>query len=236
MATSDSSPARGLRGFWSLWITQFQGAFSDNVFKNLVIFLVLGLGLSTAQRDLLVPLIGALFALPFILFSMTGGWLADRLSKRTVTIGTKLLELVVMTLGLVGLATDNIPLLLGGVFLMGAQSAFFGPSKYGLLPELLPEERLSWGNGVLQLGTYVAVITGTMLAGWLSDTFRGRQQVSALLLIGLAGCGLVASLGITRVAAANPAKKFRLNLLAEDRKSTRLNSSHSSVSRMPSSA
>jgi acyl-[acyl-carrier-protein]-phospholipid O-acyltransferase/long-chain-fatty-acid--[acyl-carrier-protein] ligase len=213
--TDDSLQGNRLRGFWSLWVTQFQGAFSDNVFKNLVIFIILGLGLSQHTRDLLVPVVGALFAVPFILFSMTGGWLADRFSKRTVTVGVKILEIAVMLLGLAGLASGNVPLLLAGVFLMGAQSAFFGPSKYGLLPELLPEERLSWGNGVLQLGTFVSVILGTVLAGWLSDEFRGRQQWSGAILVGLAGAGLIASLGITRVPAANPTKPFRANIFGD---------------------
>ena len=141
-------------GFWSLIATQFQGAFSDSAFKNLVIFLIVGMGLSQQERDTLVPSVGILYGLPFLLFSMTGGFLADRFSKRAVTIGTKGMEISVMLLAVAGLATANIYFLFAVVFLMSTQSALFGPSKYGLLPELLPSKRLSWGNGVIELGTF----------------------------------------------------------------------------------
>ncbi len=93
----DGGPSRGTIGFWSLIVTQFQGAFNDNALKFLVIYLVVDLGLPQQQRDWLVLVVGALFALPFILFSMTGGFLADRYSKRSVTIGTKFLELAAMS-------------------------------------------------------------------------------------------------------------------------------------------
>jgi MFS family permease len=140
-----------LRGFWSLFVTQFQGAFSDNTLKWLAIFLITGMGFSNGQRDQLVGVVGALFAVPFIVFSMAGGFLADRFSKRTVTIGVKIFEIFVMLLALTGLATDHLILTIACVFLMGVHSAIFGPSKYGLLPELLPEKKLSWGNGVVEL-------------------------------------------------------------------------------------
>ena len=86
------------RGFWALFITQFQGAFSDNVLKWLAIYLVTGLGLSKGDRDQLVSVVGFLFAVPFIVFSMPAGFLADRFSKRTVTLGVKGFELLVMSL------------------------------------------------------------------------------------------------------------------------------------------
>ena len=149
-------PISWRRGFWSLVVTQFQGAFNDNAYKNLVVFLILGTGLAKADRDRLVLVAGALFSVPFILFSMTGGFLADRLSKRTVTIGTKLFEIVVMALAAAGLAWQSLHLEMAAIFLASTQAAFFGPSKYGLLPELLPEPKLSWGNGVIELGTFLA--------------------------------------------------------------------------------
>ena len=120
-----------------------------------------------------------------------------------------------MMLGLVGLAISNVPLLIGVVFLMSMQSAFFGPSKYGLLPELLPEEELSWGNGVLQLGTNVAIIIGTVVAGLLSEAFRGRQYISGGVLVALACVGLYFSSRITRVPAADPQRKFRANPIGD---------------------
>jgi len=131
-------PARWAVGFWSLIVTQFQGAFNDNALKFLVIYLVVDLGLPQQQRDWLVLVVGALFALPFILFSMTGGFLADRYSKRSVTIATKWLELAAMSFALVALARGSFLLETIGVFVISSQAALFGPSKYGLLPEMRP--------------------------------------------------------------------------------------------------
>jgi acyl-[acyl-carrier-protein]-phospholipid O-acyltransferase/long-chain-fatty-acid--[acyl-carrier-protein] ligase len=221
MADSAQSPApeptiSWRRGFWSLFVTQFQGAFSDNVYKFLVTFLIIGAyGLTTDQRDRLAPVVGALFALPFILFSMAGGYLADRYSKRSVAIGVKMAEILIMTFGLLGFWFNSVPLLILGVFLMSCHSAFFGPTKYGLLPELLPDQRLSWGNGVLSLGTFVAIISGTVLAGVLSDAFKRDQRLSGAILIGLAAFGLVTACGISRVPPANTLKSFRINFVPE---------------------
>ena len=105
------------RGFWMLIATQFQGALNENGLKQLVVFIVLGMGLQQADRDRLVLVVGALFAIPYILFSMSGGFLADRFSKRTVTIGTKLLEVGVMLLAIAGLAQQNLNLEFAAVFL-----------------------------------------------------------------------------------------------------------------------
>jgi acyl-[acyl-carrier-protein]-phospholipid O-acyltransferase/long-chain-fatty-acid--[acyl-carrier-protein] ligase len=212
---TDLTPAVRQRGFWWLFITQFQGAFSDNVLKWLVISMITGMGFSNDKRDQLVGVVGALFALPFILFSMAGGYFADRFSKRTVTIGIKLFEIIVMLLALCGLAANQLYVAIACVFLMEVHSAIFGPSKYGLLPELLPERKLSWGNGVLELGTFVSIIGGTVVGASLCKTFAGKQAWSGVVLIVLAGFGLGTSLGISKVPAADPAKKFRPNFLAD---------------------
>ena len=164
--TSDNpqSPIRApqsSRGFWALIVTQFQGAFSDNARKWLAIFLITQAVTSAGERDRLVMIVGGLFAVPFILFSMAGGFLADRFSKRRVILGVKVFEIFVMLLALVSLAGHQLYLTIFCVFLMGVHSAIFGPSKYGLLPELLPEKKLSWGNGVLEFGTFIAIIAGT---------------------------------------------------------------------------
>ena len=209
-------PQGSLRGFWALFVTQFQGAFSDNTLKWLAIFLITATpNFTSEKRDQLIGVVGALFALPFILFSMTGGFLADRFSKRSVTLGVKVFEIFVMLLALAGLATNQLYVTVASVFLMGVHSAIFGPSKYGLLPELLPERKLSWGNGVLELGTFVSIIGGTVAGGWLCKTFASQQAWSGVLLITLAGLGLLASFGISRVPAADPDKKFRANFLAD---------------------
>ncbi len=211
--TTSERPWR--RGFWSLIVTQFQGAFSDNALKTLVTFIGLSVAASKSQREMIVPLLGILFSAPFILFSMAGGFLADRFSKRTVTIGVKTFEIGVMMIALAGLWANRLPVAMAAVCLMGVHSAFFGPSKYGLLPELLPEQRLSWGNGVLELGTFVAIISGGAIAGWLFKWFHGRQEYSAVVFLSLAFVGLICSLGITRVPAADPEKKFRANFLGD---------------------
>jgi acyl-[acyl-carrier-protein]-phospholipid O-acyltransferase / long-chain-fatty-acid--[acyl-carrier-protein] ligase len=214
--TDTSQEVGSLRGFWALIVTQFQGAFSDNVLKNLVVFVaIFGTTMTSAQQHQFGESIGALFSLPFILFSMAGGYLADRFSKRSVMLGVKVFELAIMSLVLAGLWTLNHHILLACVFLMGTHSAFFGPSKYGSLPELLPERKLSWGNGLLELGTFMAIILGTVAAAVLSQKLDHRQWISGFILIALAIFGFAACFGITRVPAADPAKKFNANFPAE---------------------
>ena len=197
------------RGFWSLIATQFQGAFNENALKFLTIYLVLALVKDKAQRDQLEFLVGVLFAAPFILFSLSGGYLADRFSKRSVTIWTKFFEIAVMLLAVLALAGPNFPLALAAIFLVCTQGALFGPSKYGLLPELLPAERLSWGNGVLELGTFLGIIAGSVCGALLADAFKGHQIYSGALLFIFTGVGLLCSLGISHVPAADPAKTFQ---------------------------
>ena len=181
--------------------------------KNLAIFMLVAMNLTLAEKHRNSELVGALFSLPFILFSMAGGFLADRFSKRTISVGVKVFEIAVMLLALAGLIRESMPVLLVCVFLMGVHSAFFGPSKYGLLPELLPEKKLSWGNGLLEFGTYTAIILGTVAAGLMAEHFRGHQGRSGVILIALAFIGLTVSLGITRIPAADPNRKFHANFL-----------------------
>jgi acyl-[acyl-carrier-protein]-phospholipid O-acyltransferase/long-chain-fatty-acid--[acyl-carrier-protein] ligase len=196
-------------------VTQFQGAFNDNALKFLVIYLIVARDFPSGTRDQLVLLVGALFALPYILFSLAGGYLADRYSKRSVTIGTKIFEIGVMIFALASLAASNVVMECAAVFLISTQGALFGPSKYGLLPELLPVSELSWANGVIELGTFIAAITATMAAGFLAVAFRGRQMWSGAILLGFTLIGLATSFGISRVPAADPARRFRTNPLAD---------------------
>lgn len=204
-------PSNWRRGFWSLIVTQFQTGFNDNGLKFLVIYLVIGMNLAKAQQDKLVPLVNALFAIPFILFSMAGGNLADRYSKRSVTIGTKLFEFAIMAFFIVSLALRNLPMECAGVFLMSTEGALFGPSKYGLLPELLPEPKLSWGNGIIEFGTFLSGIAGVAVAGFLADAYRGREAIAGVILLACTCFGLFTSLGISRLPAAAPEKQFRWN-------------------------
>jgi len=202
-------------GFWSLIATQFQGAFNDNALKFLIIYLIIGTNLSSDKAEAEVLLVGVLFAAPFILFSMTGGFLADRFSKRTVTIGTKLFEIGVMLFAIVGFAQHSMTMSLAALFLASTQGALFGPSKYGLLPELLPEDRLSWGNGVIELGTFLAAIAGTLVGVNLSKWFEGRQEYSGVCFLAFSVVGLVTSLGISKVPAADPERRFPFNFLGD---------------------
>jgi acyl-[acyl-carrier-protein]-phospholipid O-acyltransferase / long-chain-fatty-acid--[acyl-carrier-protein] ligase len=207
--------SRSSRGFWFLIATQFQGAFNENGLKNLVVFIILATIAHQASRDRLVLIVGTLFSLPFILFSMAGGFLADRYSKRNVTIGTKCVELAVMLLAMVGLGRHSLALEMAAVFLASTQAALFGPSKYGLLPELLPESKLSWGNGVIELGTFLAVIAGGISGAFFADFFQGHQAWSGAIFLAFSACGLLFSLGISKVPAADPRKAFRANPLGD---------------------
>jgi len=223
--------------FWALIITQFQGAFSLNVLRYLLSFMVLGLALDEGHRNSLASLISLLFFIPLVLFSMAGGFLADRFSKRRVTMATKVIEIVAMVVAIFaltaaqqqrlahiqvadlwrdpGMLFTHFPLPLVVLFVVAMQAALFGPSKYGLLPEILPEKWLSWGNGIIELGTFLAIISGAMAAGWIAQTFQGRESYAGMILVGLSVLGLLSSLAIGKVPAAAPTKKFRANFLAE---------------------
>ncbi len=211
----ETHPARSRRGFWALIATQFQGAYSDNILRNLLLSMVVGMGLARSQREAFVSVVGFVFSVPFLLLSMPGGWLADRFSKRQITIWTKVLEFGSMVLATVGLATHTLSLSLVALTLVAAQAALFGPSKYGLLPELLPEKSLSWGNGVIELGTFLAIIVGTVTGAGLAEKFHGHEVYAGYALLGLSVVGLLSSLGIDKVPAAAPEKPFRANILGD---------------------
>jgi len=214
--------SRWQRGFWGLIATQFQGAFNENGLKNLVTFLILAMHLEPGEQDSKVLVVGALFSVPFLLFSMTGGYLADRFSKRTVTLWTKVFEIAVMLLAILAFARDSLHLAMAAVFFASTQAALFGPSKYGLLPELLPQEKLSWGNGVLELGTFLAVIAGSVAGAFMADTFSGHQARSGFIFLALSFAGMAAAFFIRRVPPADPARQFRFNILGDLWSQTRL--------------
>ncbi|PYV07459.1 MAG: hypothetical protein DMG07_28865, partial [Acidobacteria bacterium] len=200
------------RSFGSLWLAQLQAAFTANAYEFLVIFMLAKEGLSGAETSLRWAVQG-IFAAPFILFSMAAGRLADRSSKRTVAVATQIAGVGVLALAASALALGNLPLVLLALFLTGAQGAFFSPAKYGLLPELVPHERLSWANGIMALATFTATILGVLAGGWMSESLT--RAWSGGLLVVLALFGVVASLGIARVRAAEPGVKIRLNFVAD---------------------
>ncbi len=202
--------ARWGLGFWSLIVTQFQGAFNDNALKFLVIYIIVDMGLPGPKRDWLVLVVGALFALPFILFSMTGGYLADRFSKRSVTIGTKWMEVAVMLFALLALGRGNLPMEAAGVFLLSSQGALFGPSKYGLLPETSARKGSLLGQRRNRAGDISGVDHRHGGSGYLAFYFRGQQHWSGVLLLALhVDWAWRRALAITRVPAANPTRKIQ---------------------------
>ncbi len=203
------------RGFWALIVTQFQGAFSDNTLQWLAISMITVMGFAEEKRNTLITVVNLLFAVPFILLSMTGGYFADHFSKRTVILCVKVFEIFVMALAMFNLANHQLYGVIFCVLLMACHSAIFGPSKYGILPELLPEKKLSWGNGILEFGTFIAIISGTVVGGFFCKQFAGWPAMSGIILMLLALVGLTTGSFITRVPAADPHKKYRPNFLAE---------------------
>ncbi len=211
-----------LKSFWALIATQFQGAFSDMTYKTLLTLVAIGTATSEAEGSDRVSTINTLFIVPFLLFSMYGGFLADRFSKRAVTAGTKLAEVVIMVLATIAAWQADLTMGMGILFLLGCQAAFFGPTKYSILPELLPEKRLSWGNGILEMTTFLSIILGTIAGGVLVEALRGRLYVAGMLLIGLALTGVSTSLGIEKLPPAAPEARFRWNSFSEVLRTVRI--------------
>jgi 1-acyl-sn-glycerol-3-phosphate acyltransferase len=201
------------RRFWPLFWTQFLGAFNDNLFKNALVILVAYrsmtiLGLSS--KTIVVACAG-IFIFPFFLFSATAGQLADHYAKWRLIRWVKVWEVGVMVLAGVGFATDNLALLLTVLFLMGMQSTFFGPAKYAILPELLDDESLVGGNALVAMATFLAILLGTITGGLV--VAGGAAWVSRLgvMVVTVAGIGLLTSLFVKKTPAASPDLKIRLN-------------------------
>jgi acyl-[acyl-carrier-protein]-phospholipid O-acyltransferase/long-chain-fatty-acid--[acyl-carrier-protein] ligase len=212
--TPVSSATGWQRGFWCLMGTQFQNAFSDNALKQLIILVLLASAAASAgeaEQDRMVSLVTAVFSAPFILFAMLGGWLADRNSKQRMMVYVKTAEMGIMAFAGIALAAESLTLKLCAIFLMGCHSAIFAPSKYGILPEILPHEKLSWGNGILELLTFLGVILGTVAAGIFSDFFKGSEWVAGPILVVIAFGGWMLSRQVTPVPAADPTCPVRIN-------------------------
>jgi acyl-[acyl-carrier-protein]-phospholipid O-acyltransferase/long-chain-fatty-acid--[acyl-carrier-protein] ligase len=209
---TDTIKQPGLQPF--LW-TQFLGALNDNFHKIVVSLLAVDLAASTGGGSGYLSLVGAVFMLPFFLFSGYAGHVADVFSKRYVLVLTKAFEIVAMALGFFAFLSQRIELMLGVVFLMALQSTFFSPAKYGILPEMLPNKDLSRGNGLLEMSTFLAIILGTSLGSLLLVAWKDRLGVIGLVLIGIAVVGTLTSLGIVRVPPSGAQKPFKLNPWAE---------------------
>ncbi|MDP3856621.1 MAG: MFS transporter [Stagnimonas sp.] len=204
------------RRFAPFFWTQSLGAFNDNVFKNALIILVsFGIvGLSDEQRALYVNLAAGLFILPFFLFSAFAGQLAEKYEKSQLIRGIKLLELGIAVLAAVGLAIQSVPFLLGVLFLLGLQATLFGPVKYAILPQHLQERELVGGNALVEAATFLAILLGTMLGGWLIARANGPHWVS-LTVIGVAVIGYLTSRAIPSAPAAAPELQIQWNPFTE---------------------
>jgi 1-acyl-sn-glycerol-3-phosphate acyltransferase len=199
--------------FW----TQFLGAMNDNVFKNgMIIFMTFG-GLTMAgmKTDLLVNAAGAIFILPFVLFSAFAGQLADKYEKTRVIRGVKIMEIAVMALAAVGFVTANLAILFVCLFLMGLHSTLFGPVKYGILPQALKPDELIGGNGLVESGTFVAILIGTIAGGVVVAMTPGGPTYIAVAAIALAVIGYVISRKVPQAPPTDPTLKLNFNPFTE---------------------
>ena len=206
------------RRFWPLFVAQFLGAANDNLFKNAVAILVLfrlaeGSGIAPS---VLVTVAAGLFILPFFLFSATAGQLSDRFEKARLIRWIKLAEVGVALLAVGALTTASVPLMLAVLFLFGVQATFFGPLKYAVLPELLESGDLLAGNALIEGGTFLAILIGTVIGGVVILTEDGSLLVSALMLALSVG-GYGASLALPTVCPGNPEVRISPDILAESR-------------------
>jgi acyl-[acyl-carrier-protein]-phospholipid O-acyltransferase/long-chain-fatty-acid--[acyl-carrier-protein] ligase len=213
------------RSFWGMTATQFFGAFNDNLFKQLMLLLAIPVGAAAARKADEQGLATMLFSLPFVLFSGFAGYLSDRYSKRTMIVVCKVAEIGIMLLGMIAFlsyGTTGYRGLLVVLFLMGTHSAFFGPGKYGILPELFRAKDLPRANGVILMTTFLAIIFGTASAGFLGGLVydAAGQRVPERLWIGSLICmvigilGTITSLMVRPVPAAVPNLKFQWSGLA----------------------
>jgi acyl-[acyl-carrier-protein]-phospholipid O-acyltransferase/long-chain-fatty-acid--[acyl-carrier-protein] ligase len=205
------------RGFLCLVATQFLGTVNDNVIRWLIV--LIGKHRSPENQKEFVLSAGLVaFTLPFILLATHAGYFADRFSKRSVIVWCKALEVVVMLLGLAAIASGHLWFGLAVVAFAGAQTALFGPAKYGAIPELIRVDRIPAANGVMGLMTVSATAVGMMLGYWVFHaTGKGEQRldIAAAVLVGIAALGWGVSLGISLLRPANPLRVFPLEPVTE---------------------
>ncbi len=188
--------------------TQFLGALNDNVFKLLSIFMLVAL-LGEAHRTQIVSTASIVFVIPFLLFSHAGGTLADRVGKRNIIVCLKILEILIATFGCLAIYHKSSWGLYAIIFLLCTHSAFFSPSKYGIVPELVGMEKLSMANSLMEGTTYLAIIIGTFIPSYLLlNVFAKNFLGLGMFCVGVAVVGLLASLGIENTKPAGSGKPF----------------------------
>lgn len=204
------------RRFLPFFLTQFFGAFNDNLFKNALVVLMTfeAARYTSLSAGVLVNLAAGVFILPFFLFSATAGQLADKFEKSRLMRLIKLMEIGVMGLGATAYALDSLWLLLGTLFLMGLQSSIFGPVKYAILPQHLDESELVGGNALVESGTFVSILLGTIAGGVMIALPGGAAWVSGAALV-VAGAGYLASRAIPVAEAADPALRVNWNPITQ---------------------
>ena len=217
------------RGFLSLLFTQFFGVVNDNLLKQVLTFSVAAAGIwKGSLGNGGQGIVAMCLVLPFLLFSAVAGQLADKYSKQLVTQRVKEAEFIIALVALAGFWLANVWLCLLAMFLLGVQSAFFGPAKYGVIPELVDEKDLSWGNGIINLLTNVAAVLAIVVGGPLYERFAGQKNTAAgpvdigepmawlpgVLLLAIAGFGLVAARCMPTIKAKDPEMKFKFELFS----------------------
>jgi len=205
------------RRFAPFFWTQFLGAANDNVFKNaFVVFVTFeAAGHLAVDAGMIVNLIGAVFILPFMLFSATAGQLADKLEKSRLIRLVKLLEIAIMTIGLVGFVLSSVALLFVALALLGIHSTLFGPVKYAILPQHLAAHELVGGNGLVEAGTFVAILLGTIAGGLVVAIKPGGAIAAGTLGIAIAVAGWLMSRRIPFTPAVAPQLAINPNPVSE---------------------
>jgi len=199
------------RRFLPFFLTQSLGAFNDNVFKQALILAILYKLNIAGDTTVWINLCALLFILPFFLFSALGGQIGEKFDKHRLIRALKLFELLIMLAGAVGFWLNSLPLLLAALFCMGLQSALFGPVKYSILPQVLGREELVGGNALVEMGTFLAILGGTIGAGVMLAGERW-EMVVATAVLAVAVLGYAASHWIPPVAAVLASLKLNWNL------------------------
>ncbi|MFT6106740.1 MAG: acyl-[acyl-carrier-protein]-phospholipid O-acyltransferase [Rickettsiales bacterium] len=213
---SDQAHLLKSKRFLPLFITQFFGAFNDNAFKNaFLIWFTYDLAVKTGQNpQIIVTLAAGLFILPFFLFSALAGSFADKFEKSKLVQRIKQVEIVLMVLCFAGFYFQSLFLLLGILFLMGIQSTFFGPLKYSLLPLHLRDDELISGNGMIEGGTFISILLGTIIGGLLIRAVYGVEIVCGMLIL-FAVVGYSSSRFIPNSKSDDPNAKINFNIFVQ---------------------
>lgn len=214
MTTHSQFTLFGKRRFLPFFLTQLSGAFNDNLFKQALILAILYKIGSNADASLLINLCALLFILPFFLFSALGGQMGEKFAKERLIRAIKAGEIFIMLAGAAGMLLGNLPLLLVVLFCMGTQSALFGPVKYSVLPKLLKDHELVGGNALVEMGTFLAILAGTITAGVMMAS-EGYAQLIAGSVVLVAIAGYLASRGVPATGASLPSLQMDWNLFRQ---------------------